>query len=965
MVCEVDTEISADGGRIIMNSLKVKYNLFDELSPTEKFWKSPSLKALCCIPKEQQTAEMIDKVIDEYNIQYDMRHGSLLKCLSKKVITHQQLKKILEVNGNELEYVADRHITLELVSVAIGSCWQALRWTPEKFITYDICTLAINGDGRSLAYVPKKMRTYELCLLAVNNDHGDDRNHALKYVPRDIIYGEKGRCLCEVAVSGNGLALANVPDDYLTPELIISAIENEPSAIEFVPKRFMNKEIVELSLSLEPNSIVGLPSYATKFVTDDVCIRLIDECQDIVQVMPAKFLARKKVADYILERSPEALRYIPEKLKTRSRCFDAKERDPKGVSITLFPEKVLQQWEELHPEDARVETLKEAPIPQIVSESLPLPSELPSNALAVKDVGRLDMHRLDDECARPSVLYYISDIHLEHQIDFTDCTAIDDVRARISAKVKEMLAPLTGESVYILLGGDIANSVELTKLFYEALAINVIEKGMVDLKIISVLGNHELWDVENSGRSVEDIVEDYRNVVDEIHRLVRHFFSCEILENALYVMHKNSRECVISEEDILASNPVELKELCEESSLIILGGLGYSGRNPVFNASMDLYRDTLALSEDVVRSRRFELVYEKLVQCAGDKRVIVLTHTPVQDWLSGTPKRNWVYVNGHTHRNGMILEDGGPAILFDNQVGYEPKAWQLKSIELELRYDPFEKWEDGIYSISSLQYREFNRGRGIFSEFNRAGTPYVAKHSGLYMFFLERDNKTYMLEGGKIHTVDHPISWYYSNMPQYAKRVRIALEPYFNALQRISEETRSFGGWGTRHGCIVDINYFNHIYLNPFDGTITPYFAWNTTRGELYNSVKSLLSDALSLRRWVLYSFDGSEDESRVMLQRYSEQEQAGNLVLLSSERVLSGRDESLAIPDQFLDHSTYEASRIMRSIQYLIDGDVIRIWRDSILDENIEGMQLVDNGLPCDLNGGKGSMTLPENCGC
>ncbi len=41
-----------------------------------------------------------------------------------------------------------------------------------------------------------------------------------------------------------------------------------------------------------------------------------------------------------------------------------------------------------------------------------------------------------------------------------------------------------------------------------------------------------------------------------------------------------------------------------------------------------------------------------------------------------------------------------------------------------------------------------------------------------------------------------------------------------------------------------------------------------------------------------------------------------------------------IAVSEQVLDRSMYEPSRIMRSIQYLLDNDVIRIWRDSVLDD-------------------------------
>lgn len=44
-----------------------------------------------------------------------------------------------------------------------------------------------------------------------------------------------------------------------------------------------------------------------------------------------------------------------------------------------------------------------------------------------------------------------------------------------------------------------------------------------------------------------------------------------------------------------------------------------------------------------------------------------------------------------------------------------------------------------------------------------------------------------------------------------------------------------------------------------------------------------------------------------------------------------------VTIPEIVLDRSMYEPSRIMRSIQYIFDQNVIRVWKDSILSTSFE----------------------------
>ena len=63
-----------------------------------------------------------------------------------------------------------------------------------------------------------------------------------------------------------------------------------------------------------------------------------------------------------------------------------------------------------------------------------------------------------------------------------------------------------------------------------------------------------------------------------------------LLENMLYVKYKNAEHRILSEEKILSYNDWKLREILRDSSLIILGGNGYSGNNPVYNAKRGMYR---------------------------------------------------------------------------------------------------------------------------------------------------------------------------------------------------------------------------------------------------------------------------------------------------------------------------------------------------------------------------------------
>lgn len=94
-------------------------------------------------------------------------------------------------------------------------------------------------------------------------------------------------------------------------------------------------------------------------------------------------------------------------------------------------------------------------------------------------------------------------------------------------------------------------------------------------------------------------------------------------------------------------------------------------------------------------------------------QVIVLTHTPVYDWLDEPTNPKWIYINGHTHQNSVIRKKDGTTILSDNQIGYKPSMWKLNSFEISGWYDTLKDMPDGVRVITSNEYKDFWNGRGV------------------------------------------------------------------------------------------------------------------------------------------------------------------------------------------------------------------------------------------------------------
>lgn len=253
------------------------------------------------------------------------------------------------------------------------------------------------------------------------------------------------------------------------------------------------------------------------------------------------------------------------------------------------------------------------------------------------------------------MLYYISDIHTEHKIDFDALPEVmpDEEFGKVIANIVDDVFSSTlphGEDDYLLIAGDTCESVQVGYFFYKRLT----ELWKPD-HIIVTLGNHELWTADqqwtDEGKKVKsnlkDIIAAWRKVFVDL--------GIVFLQNETY-------------------------DLPDENA-IVLGGLGFSGQNDYVNACTGMYLRVLTTRrQDQMQSRIFDRLYNETVQhCEEeDKKLIVLIHNPWRDWHNGNVEEEPVSVptaffSGHTHQNRCSRYDGvaGKKWFYeDGQIGY-------------------------------------------------------------------------------------------------------------------------------------------------------------------------------------------------------------------------------------------------------------------------------------------------------
>ncbi len=499
-------------------------------------------------------------------------------------------------------------------------------------------------------------------------------------------------------------------------------------------------------------------------------------------------------------------------------------------------------------------------------------------------------------------IYYITDIHLMHHLQSAQCKSKQDILYKL-IKVAEEIVNKSGQT--ILVGGDICSDFHIFQVFIKILS----SKAAGNKRIIFVLGNHEFWGL--SGKNVDEIVEIYRKVIKD---------------NGMYLLHNEilyeNPDCnfhTISYEDLMSISKEALRDRLIKSRFVILGGTGFSGYNEEFNANQGIYRNTLDRESEIAESKKFETLYEKVLPVICDKNTIIFTHMPKCDWSAdATPYKNLVYVSGHTHRN-EFYDDGEYRIYADNQIGYCNRAAYTKCFLMDSEYDIFKYYEDGIYKITADQYTDFYRGKNIRMDFGREiNNLYMLKKNGYYCFIHESTHGVLsILNGGALrHLEGTSVEYYYDNMNKVVSTIESPLNKYLSIQRKISEEIKRIGGDGKIHGCIIDIDWYNHIYVNPIDMKTVGYWAENMVNKLVYSDIPALLK-AECPKYYKNYQKLLKEDGINLLLP------------------VKKKKNEITLPPQKYLDTDIYRASREIRKMQKLA-SNILTVWYEGKNNEKL-----------------------------
>lgn len=295
--------------------------------------------------------------------------------------------------------------------------------------------------------------------------------------------------------------------------------------------------------------------------------------------------------------------------------------------------------------------------------------------------------------------------------------------------------------------------------------------------------------------------------------------------------------------------------------------------------------------------------------------------------------------------NQDISSDSQKAQRFAKKMIMDSKVRELTTAEqAEFIRNPFNKYEDGIHRISRLEYYYFyrnviNRPNGVTCGY--PGQLWMVKRDGFYAFFLENANKhTFkILNGGSPRLTDHNLHYFYDNLPKYGNILTKAFTPYQSYLDELAREIRAIGGDGKNHGSIVDVDFYNHVYLDPMTGEIKYYSAPSISERKIYSSIVSLLK---SNKRLFLL---GDNAQPTKLIENYKNNLPKMKLLELEPKNnkqlmLPSNSNELLRVnnlgdegkEEDYYDHDMYGKSKAMNAIQKMLRYHVAVFWNEKIL---------------------------------
>ncbi len=242
-----------------------------------------------------------------------VRNGVSLRFVPERHLSAELIRIAVEAWPLNLEFVPGEYKTPQMCARAVEHDGACLAFVPESFITRELCLSAVTGVGGALASVPVKFRDREICLTAVKNDVPLGR--AWKSVPECLRDGE----MCLEAIRQNSSAIEIVPKEQRVPEMCLKFLAVNGLALESIPKKLRSAAYCTAAVKSNAYALDYVPE---ELRTRELCLLAIDgaRCGDSLLRCVPKKLRDGELCRRFVEKDGTALAEVPGKYRSEVLC---------------------------------------------------------------------------------------------------------------------------------------------------------------------------------------------------------------------------------------------------------------------------------------------------------------------------------------------------------------------------------------------------------------------------------------------------------------------------------------------------------------------------------------------------------------------------------------------------------------------------------------------------------------------
>lgn len=515
------------------------------------------------------------------------KDGMLLKKVPKKEQTVEYCKLAIKQNPLALRYASIRCINSKICFSAVKKDVRAFRFVPKKFVTRAMCRMAVETSPKLLSIVPDSFKSKNICLSALKKDVS-----VTDYIPEDKRYEMFDNNieidLIKKVINYNPKWLMYTPDRLDIEKLCINLMEKDFCIARYMPLQVKMSETI-LKYQKSKNKL----RFVNKYYDCDEKKFIIDA--EIIYNQVGEFEYKYNVQKYF-EDFFEFYNFLDGNLADAElwdydfQGIDLKKYNIEGATISSDILEAQGLYDGSYFSTIK-KFLKTTEYKNEISNECYYPKPIDDDGYNKYDFSRIPF-------------FYISDIHLVHKVCnmFKDKATKEEIRSYIKFLVNELVESIEIKPAnsYLLIAGDTSSIFEFTKIFYNEL-IRLWDPN----HIVVVMGNHELLDPY---LEMEDSIKLYRDFFNELGII--------FLQNDLLCVEEKSfferKVKIFTETELLKMSKEEIRYNIQCSSVIIFGGVGFSGLNNKYNASNICYGKSfdeltreLAIEKDIQETTRF------------------------------------------------------------------------------------------------------------------------------------------------------------------------------------------------------------------------------------------------------------------------------------------------------------------------------------------------------------------------